>query len=210
MATAVDDKQLIKELKKVGITAKRWINSGTYAPPADVNYRGELRVHTGGTSQLIDTNEHFHQAIIRPTSGRYRGEDFLVGMDETSNFVCRLPVLVESVDRAHEILRPMGVMPHTIRQGEWFFVPAVKCACGAELGVGNHKGGQRTRLGGTTHVAALAVNHMDRMYAMGRIEDDRSGRHAPVDLGEKWHEAFHNTEKQLDREPQRPRPRMFD
>jgi len=211
------DGVFIEELRKVGIRAKRWRNRGTYAPPADVNYKGELRVHTGGKPELIATDNHFRQAVIRLTDGRYKYESFLVGMDETSNFVCRLPTGARTVEEAHEILRPMGALPHTIRQGEWFFIPVEngKCKCGSSLddqewdGVHEQRGA--TMLGGTTHRAERVARHgSQRTYVKGKVADTRSGRHAPVDLGERWHEAVHNTEKALDQEPQRTTVRRFD
>jgi hypothetical protein len=207
--TITDDRQLIRELRDIGVKAKRWINSGPYAPPADVNYKGELRVHTGSKPELVATDNKFKQAVIRCTDGPYNGEDFLIGMDETANFVCRLPVSVASVDQAHEILRPTGVMPHTTRQGEWFFVPVEKpCPCGKMPGEHTRGIDPHMRLGGTTHKVETGLIHMGVTFAKGKVLDDRKGRHAPVDLGDTWHQVFPNTERQLHQAP--AKVRRFD
>ncbi len=215
MTTLITDDQFIDELRKTGIAAKRWRNTGEFTPPADVNYKGELRVHTGGQPELIATDEKFRQAIIRPTRGRYDGESFLVGMDETSNFVCRLPEAVDTVEKAHEVLRPTGLLPHTVRQGEWFFVPVEN----EVVSIGDMNYMPNRTLQGTTHSAEHTVEGYLRdkdgkitrhvLLAKGLISDSRKGRHAPVDLGDKWHEVIRNTERPIAVEPARPR-RTFD
>lgn len=208
METLVRDRDLIHELRKIGVKAKRWRNHNSDAPPADVNYRGELRIHTAGLPALVATDKGFRQAIIRPQTGRFRAESFLVGMDETSNFVCRLPTYVDSVADAHEALRPLGVMPHTIRQGEWFFVPVDSPLHLTR----DNRVWYDQRLGETTHRAAeFVVTVSGKQYARGVISDTRQGRHAPVNLGkETWHEVFHNTEKIIPPEVKQPRQRHFD
>jgi len=219
--TMENSREFIKELKKVGIDAKRWRNSGEYAPPADVNYRGEMRVHTGGKPELIDTNDQFRQAVIMPTAGRYRNEYFLVGMDETSNFVSRLPKRAATVEEAHEILRPASAATSTIRQGEWFFQPTDVCTvCKEPLSMAGMDGvhdlsgdihlGNQYGIGGTSHVAQFYTEHRGTAFVKGQIRDDRPGRHAPVELGDQWHQVIRNTERALDREPARVRPRIID
>lgn len=218
MAVLVSDKEFIDTLRGIGVKAKAWRNSGEFIPPADVNYKGELRVHTGGQPELIATDETFKQAVIQPTFGRYQGQSFLVGMDETSNFVCRLPQPVKTVQEAHEILKPLGIGDHAKRQGEWFMTPKEICACGRALPKtveeGNDTGHyiQSNRsLGETTHRAEESFRCSSRVFARGFIADERVGRHAPLNLGTTWHEAQHNTELSLDREPSRPRKvRSFD
>jgi hypothetical protein len=220
------DRQLIRDLRSLGLRAKWWGNSGDYTPPADVNYRGELRVHTGVQPELIATDAEFKQAILRPTLGRYRHSDFLVGMDETANFVSRLPGRVSSVAEAHELLKPPAVKEAeggVVRQGEWFFVPVGK----AELDQTCTLHGQTLRKclekatleprqlatrgkGATTHHARSATVHGGVAYAKGLIQDNREGRHADLYLGHEWHKAIANTEQQLDTEPTRPRVRHFD
>lgn len=220
MTVMVEDRRFIRELRQIGVSAKRWRNTGAFTPPADVNYRGELRIHTGGRPELVATDAEHRQAVVRPTTGRYAGEDFLVGMDETSNFVCRLPRElgpVTSVAEAHDVLRPTGVLPHTLRQGEWFLVPVKRCHCGVSLDASNvehldagHRWGHDSRLeAGSTHRAEHLVVHGSRTYVRGTVRDERAGRHAPRELGESWHEAVRNTERELDREPRRVR-RSFD
>lgn len=51
-------------------------------------------------------------------------QHFLVGRDETSQFICVLPRKVSSIEDAHKALRPKGVPATAPRQGEFFFVPA--------------------------------------------------------------------------------------
>lgn len=51
----------------------------------------------------------------------------LVGQDERQLFMCALPRACTSVKEAHAALRPrMPKNDKTIRQGEWFFVPATE------------------------------------------------------------------------------------
>jgi hypothetical protein len=201
------DREAISEFKKLGVKAKRWRDSSDIAPPADVNYRNELRVHTGGRPELIATDLGHRQAILKPTVGTYVGESFLVGMDETAPFVCRLPQPVATVEEAHTVLRPLGVLPHTLRQGEWFFVPDPQCSCDRPLEEHAHG---RMRLGGTTHVALTGFAHGGRWFAKGLVHDERKGRHAPVDLGEDWYEVKRNTERDLIKPPARVRSWHFD
>jgi len=48
----------------------------------------------------------------------------LVGRDERQLFMCELPKPCTSVKQAHDVLRPKFLREATVRQGEWFFVPA--------------------------------------------------------------------------------------
>lgn len=205
------DKEAIGALKDIGVKAKSWRNSDGFAPPADVNYRGELRVHTGGQPVLVATDTTFHQAIMRPTRGMFEGSDFLVGMDETANFVCRLPKRVETVEEAHEVLRPEGLLPHAKRQGEWFFTPvreydkAENCACGKPLtecgkNLSVVSMALSSRSGVTTHLVRQ-FSHRGVTFAKGLVEDNRKGRHAPVDLGDTWHRVDRNTEQVIQQKP---------
>lgn len=203
------NREAIGMFKRLGVKAKSWRNTNDFAPPADVNYRGALRIHTGGQPALVATDAKFRQAVLRPTVGMFIGDDFLVGMDETANFVCRLPQQVDSVEEAHEVLRPKGLLPHAKRQGEWFFTPVKeydkdeKCECGKPLA--EHEGrlsmdNLRSRSGDTTH-RVRQFTHMGVTYAKGLVEDERNGRHAPVDLGNEWHRVDRNTERDIQQKP---------
>lgn len=205
------DREAIGVFKELGVKAKPWRNSDDFAPPADVNYRGELRIHTGGKPVLVATDAKFRQAILRPTLGMFEGDDFLVGMDETANFVCRLPEAVETVDEAHKVLRPQGLLPHAKRQGEWFFTPVkeydkeVRCPCGSSLDEHEHllsEENLRSRVGTTTHRVSQ-FTHRGVTYAKGVVTDERKGRHVPVDLGDEWHRVDRNMERVIQQKPTR-------
>lgn len=45
----------------------------------------------------------------------------------------------------------------------------------------------------------IEKNLIDKMYVMGKIEDDREGRHKPLFL-HRWHEVIRNTEVVLNDE----------
>lgn len=208
------DKEAIGALKDIGVKAKPWRNSDDFAPPADVNYRGELRVHTGGKPVLVATDPTFRQAILRPTIGMFEGDDFLVGMDETANFVCRLPMAVETVSEAHEVLRPKGLLPLAKRQGEWFFTPVKeydkeeRCECGKrltehEVTLSVAPESLRSPSSGVTTHSVRQFTHRGVTYAKGMVTDDRKGRHAPVDLGDTWHRVDRNTERVIQQKPVR-------
>lgn len=216
MKAIVQDRELIRQLRGAGIRAKRWMSSGEYKPPADVNWLGELRVHTAGRPELLDVDAVRHQAVIRVTKGRYAGEDFLLGMDETSNFVTRLPRTVLSVSDAHEALRPTDVPEGSTRQGEWFFLPVAdeRCSrpgCGDSLSEAHHLIEKNRELElGSTHRAEEFIQCGSQQYARGIITDTRQGRHRPVDLLSVWHQVRRNTERKMLVEPERSTFRSYD
>lgn len=62
-------------------------------------------------------------AVVQRTTGG-GGRHLLVGRDERQLFMCELPKPCMTVKQAHEALRPARLPKETLRQGEWFFVPA--------------------------------------------------------------------------------------
>jgi hypothetical protein len=117
---------------------------------------------------------------------------FLIGMDETRNFIAALPDKPRSVKHAHKMLRPARLRKDSLRQGEWFFEPIRNAKLKTQL--------SRfaiilkpTRLENTTHHAKTAIKYNGVLYAIGFITDDRRGHHAPTLLKD-WHKVVRNKE----------------
>ncbi len=75
------------------------------------------------TEQRWDKKHRIFRTIERRTTPALRR--FLVGMDESHLFVAQLTMKAETVEQAHEGLRPAVLRERRekFRQGEWFFVP---------------------------------------------------------------------------------------
>lgn len=118
----------------------------------------------------------------------------LVGLDETAHFVCALPSRVDTVQDAHELLRPAGVPKGSLRQGEWFLVPATK----AEVEEIIENLGPSTRIGRSmeresSHRALVVKTANGDRFTIGEVSDDRTGRHKSLHL-DRWHKIIRNTE----------------
>jgi len=128
-------------------------------------------------------------------------QSFLVGTDESSQFVSALPKPCKTLEEAHRALRPKGVPLGCPRQGEWFFVP-VSASVAKKLG---DRAAQATggvfgtpifagRLeGGSSHWGHILTRLDKQLYATGLIRDSRKGRHEPLWL-DGWHKVVRNTE----------------
>ena len=127
---------------------------------------------------------------------------FLIGMDETRNFICLLPRPAKTVAEAHEMLKPKGLQEGWKRQGEWFFIP-----CSAEksekldkMAIKEYQRIRERRLGNTTHSAKSAIRILEGrkqvVYARGFIVDMRQGHHKALFLND-WHVVRKNKEATL-------------
>lgn len=154
--------------------------------------------------------------VAPPTS-----TSLLVGFDEIRQFIAQLPRHVNSVEAAHDALRPNSVAKGTLRQGEWFFVPVNKkerAEIEALLASGRHPFKTPLEVG-STHSAPclfspLAVNSGPRgglgvRYATGKVTDTRKGRHAPLLLDD-WYRVVRNAEVEAPVSSLRRTPRMWD
>lgn len=168
----------------------------------------------------IDKDELFKLYKNRKADSRYlavpfehtfkaRKQEFsmLTGIDETAHFICMLPKKVDSVEEAHELLRPSRVAKGTIRQGEFFFKPASKTVVKSiEKAIAGGRMPRMTKLeAGSTHYTPCGIKMGQgkrKLYALGCIADSRTGRHDNIILTE-WHEVIRNTEVAAPRSMQR-------
>ena len=135
---------------------------------------------------------------------------FLLGHDTDGNhvFISMLPTKASSVIDAHNILLPDGVPKGSLRQGEFFFIPAPEFDPGEAIKVERNLGlwtvvGTRKQAKGrgfwggyqhqiSDHTATeLAVDWVNGVqYARTSVKNTR---HAPLDLAI-WHKAVPNNE----------------
>lgn len=140
-------------------------------------------------------------------------QSFLVGQDETAQFISMLPKKATSVEQAHKILRPKGVTDKALRQGEWFFEPVseqVSKQLDALVAKQPHIMDDVYPLESedeTTHYCVQVTIPKDkkpRLFTIGWVTDRRRVRrgrraggrfshHDPLWLGD-WHEVIKNTE----------------
>ena len=138
----------------------------------------------------------------------------LTGMDETAHFVAQLPTFgVGSVAEAHEVLRPTKAeKPGTVRQGEWFFVPVTDQDLIMSLmrHVSQQNGGLWTMpLESSSSHFAFTVDYGGTKYAIGVVQDNRTGRHHDLVLAG-WHEVVRNREVAVMPDQNQPRARYWD
>lgn len=72
---------------------------------------------------LVESTKRYKVSATVTATVPTTTQSFLVGQDETSQFISMLPKKAKSVEEAHKILRPKRVTSDAIRQGEWFFQP---------------------------------------------------------------------------------------
>jgi hypothetical protein len=123
---------------------------------------------------------------------------FLLGMDETRNFICPISGPVKSVRGAHRRLRPEEVTKGSLRQGEWFFIPCTAKTLNWLNKLATRESGRIRcmQLGETTHVAKSAITVSKGTYARGYITDRRTGHHRSLFLP-KWHKVVRNKEAEI-------------
>lgn len=136
---------------------------------------------------------------------------FLVGYDERRQFISMLPKRVNSVEKAHRVLRPAGVPADAPRQGEWFFVPVSK-RTSAKLD--EYVQAHPTQLAmaplewGSSH-HAVRIRMDGQWYATMVVYDARSDHHGPLKLNG-WHRIVRNNEVVPRNSQTRVAQRMWD
>jgi hypothetical protein len=148
--------------------------------------------------------------------GKTTTNNFLLGVDESHNFIAPLPRKVNSVHEAHMLLKPKGLRAGSLRQGEWFFEPCTKEECAGFDKMVNERGNTIVKpieLGGTTHMVKSGIRVDNVIYAIGFVTDKRHGRHASIFLP-KWHKVVRNKEIPMPRrqkgQPMNRRRASFD
>lgn len=148
-------------------------------------------------------------------AGRRTTSHFLLGVDESHNFIAPLKEKPTSVEHAYRILKP-GLRPGSVRQGEWFFEPLKKDEAARIDKVASADGRKikQTTLGGTTHraLSTLVVTAAKKrtIYARGYVTDSRHGHHDALFLPS-WHRVVRNKEITFKRSKNAPRRRAsFD
>lgn len=150
----------------------------------------------------------------------------LLGIDESSHFISALPQRIETVQEAHEVLRPDIVPEGSPRQGEWFFVPAAPEEIDAlyrhmaDTSVEVAKKNTRSAVwakqgprvarwsmeqGSSHHAMVITVPDVGR-FTIGIVKDRRDGHHKELRF-DSWHKVVRNTEVVI-REPQTPQERQ--
>ena len=191
--------------------------------------RDRYRLFPGNTRtnrvDVAGTDRHRRQLVLvvdeprRPLPARVR--HFLCGMDESHLFIAQLPRVANTVDDAHDALRPefpseyrRGIVR---RQGEWFFLPvtlAERCeintlaprSIGRRIGIAE---AARVLRRGRQHVATevCLLEPGARIYARGEV---RHPEHASLAL-RGWHRVLPNLEPFERVPPRRARGiRWFD
>lgn len=134
--------------------------------------------------------------MVTAAVGKKTTNNFLVGVDESHNFVAPLPKKAKSVHDAHMLLKPKDLRHGTTRQGEWFFEPCSKSECAEFDKIVGEKGNTRVQeieLGQSTHIVKSGMRVDNVIYAIGFVTDKRHGRHAALFLP-KWHKVVRNKE----------------
>jgi len=86
-----------------------------------------------GNFHDVEVGERFDCYITIEATVPAFDDSFLIGYDEQKCFISQLPVHVNKVKDAYKVLRPEGVSPKALRQGEWFFNPIKDPALIAKL-----------------------------------------------------------------------------
>lgn len=140
----------------------------------------------------------------------------LVGIDEIAHFICALPKSANSVDDAHELLRPRNVKKGTPRQGEFFFKPVTDRILArlekAFLEGRGLKWNEPLEMRGwvpSTHRGDLVLRSNGKSYVKGAIRDGREGRHEPLML-DTWHEVVRNREIEMPQQQTQSRTQYWD
>jgi hypothetical protein len=141
---------------------------------------------------------------VTASVGKKTTNNFLLGVDESHNFIAPLPKKVASVHDAHMLLKPKGLRAGSLRQGEWFFEPCTKEECAKFDEMVDEKGNTRVQsieLGQSTHIVKSGMRVDNVIYAIGFVTDKRHGHHASLFLP-KWHKVVRNKEIPMPRRRQ--------
>lgn len=167
--------------------------------------------------QVEDIHREGERAWVRRSTDE-RKRHFLAGRDERQLFMCRLPRACTTVAEAHAALRvpeakpdARSVLERSIRQGEWFFVPAEEADVARidnEIARRKLWVWRRASIGrfiaraGKPHVVDELVDTRDdggnqQVFARGRV---RHVDHKTVRL-RRWFRVFRNREVDEGRSP---------
>jgi hypothetical protein len=167
--------------------------------------------------KLEEIHKEGERAWLRHSTDE-RKRHFLAGRDERQLFMCRLPRAVTTVAQAHAALRvpearpdARSVLERSIRQGEWFFVPAESDdVARIEAEIRGHKlwvwrrasiGSFITRAG-KPHIVDELVDTRDehgvrQVFARGQV---RHVDHKTLRLSQ-WYRVYRNREVDEARSP---------
>jgi hypothetical protein len=153
-------------------------------------------IHKAPTLSVTTSSKAWRiTGTVTASVGKTTTNNFLLGVDESHNFIAPLPRAAKSVHDAHMLLKPKGMRAGSLRQGEWFFEPCTKEECARFDQMVNEKGDrvQQIELGQTTHMvkSGMRVDHV--IYAVGFVTDKRNGRHDSIFLPD-WHKVVRNKE----------------
>jgi hypothetical protein len=174
-----------------------------------VTMPGSPRFHVQEHSVEVEntrSGKRWHYRVTASMTSPATEMTVLMGLDETSHFISALPERVGTVPEAHEVLRPNDVPEGSLRQGEWFFIPAtekeiaqVVASLSSETRIGKNMERSSSHRGLVVPVPGLG------RFTIGTVQDSRSGRHAPLLLKD-WHRIVRNTEIVISE----PRSRYWD
>lgn len=186
-----NDKIRRNVLLEVTPEIQNWIN-----PPGYSVTSSDLQKHFDTSDWKIPSGVYSEGSCVMELIHDVPETDtaFLVGMDETAHFVAQLPEKVQSVDEAHDVLKPAlakGVND-VKRQGEWFFVPVTNPSILKEL-TAREPSLRMERLETFSSHSATMVNYQHRKYALGLVADRRKGHHKTL-LLPTWHRVIRNLE----------------
>lgn len=157
--------------------------------------------------------------------GKKTVNHFLIGIDETRNFVAPLPRKATSVQMAHRMLKPVKEMRRQAnRQGEFFFVPARRAEIKLLEKIATETPNRMKEMPlekGKTHIAKTAIvilgpkarpkkgkrgkirrgKRSQTTFARGYIVDTRKGHHKSIFLP-KWNKVVRNKEVEIKVSPQ--------
>lgn len=178
-------------LLEVTSEIQNWIN-----PPGYSVTSSDLQKHFDTSDWKIPSGVYFEGSVVLELIHEVPETDatFLVGMDETAHFIAQLPEKVESVDEAHDVLKPALAKNRDDikRQGEWFFVPVTNPSILRELEKRESRLALR-RLENSSSHSATTVFYQNRQYALGLVVDRRKGHHKTL-LLPTWHRVIRNLE----------------
>lgn len=115
------------------------------------------------------------KAVMRTNKIKAEKRHFLMGMDESHLFICRLPTAAATVSEAHRILAPDEVRDRrsrkekVLRQGEWFFTPINRSVIDIESLIKEHGIYSNHRIGpvgrrGRAHIADQMIRVPHRVF----------------------------------------------
>jgi len=162
---------------------------------------------------------------VTARSGKRTVSTFLLGVDESHNFISPLKKKASSIEEAHKQLKPK-VRAGTLRQGEWFFEPLVKAEATAidKIVVADSRKIKPAVLGASTHRALTTTRIITKgrgkgakrkpgtttLYARGFVVDNRKGHHKALWLPT-WCKVVRNNEIPMPRRIEdRRRRQRFD